>query len=73
MRRRKKSSRPARSQKVLLQLRRADALAREARTLLREAGALRSYEKAKRLLASIGGAIRHAERLQHRPAEPERP
>jgi hypothetical protein len=62
-----------RSQQVLLQLRRAEALARETRTLLRSAGALRSYAKAKRLLASIGGAIRHAERLQHRPAEAERP
>jgi hypothetical protein len=62
-----------RSQEDLLQLCRAEALARETRTLLHGAGALRSYEKAKRLLASIGGAIRHVERLQHRPAEAERP
>jgi len=73
MRRKGMLSRTARSQEVLVQLRRAHSLAREARTLLRGAGALRSYEKAKRLLASIGGAIRHAERLQHRPEEPERP
>jgi len=70
---RKRKRSHVRSQEVLLQLRRAEALARETRTLLRGAGALRSYEKAKRLLASIGGAIRHAERLQHTPAEAERP
>jgi hypothetical protein len=73
MRRKKMLSSTARSQEVLAQLRRAHSLVREARALLRGAGALRSYDKAKQLLASIGGAIRHAERLQHRPAEPERP
>jgi len=73
MPRERKRSRAARSQEVLLQLHRAEALARETRTLLRGAGALRSYPKAKRLVASIGGAIRHAERLHHESADAEMP
>lgn len=41
--------------------RRALLLAREARDLLRSAGASRSYDRARGLVASIGGAVRHAE------------
>ena len=42
----RKPSRVAWPHETLLHLRRADALARQTRTLLREAGAFRSYEKA---------------------------
>ena len=73
MPRKRNRSRAARSQEVLLQLCRAEALAREARTLLHGAGAFRSYAKAQRLLASIGGALRHTERLRHRSADAEGP
>jgi hypothetical protein len=66
MNRHRRDRDPDRPNQTLADLRRAEALAQETRTLIREAGALRSYLTARRLVALIGGAIRHAERLQAR-------